>query len=318
MSRKLHDVLIVGAGPAGLSAALWLRDFGLSALLLERERQPGGQLHQIHAPIPNYLTAHGWDGERFAGVALADARAASLEILVGEPVRRIVAERAERRGGLPTFRVDRGRERLRGRAVLLATGLRRRTLGVPGEAALQGRGVSHSANRDRERWAGRPVAVVGGGTAAVEDALLCATVGCDVTLIHRSARFRARDDFLERARVHPKIRIVTNAEVRTILGKDRVEKVRYRRRRMRGDEELRVDAVYVRIGWEPETDAVGRLARLDRQGYVRVDARGRTRTAGLYAAGDVCSPRSPSIANAVGQGAVAAWEIARALGRIPR
>jgi thioredoxin reductase (NADPH) len=316
MPRPRHDALIVGAGPAGLSAALWLRDFGLSALLLERERQPGGQLHQIHAPIPNYLTAYGWDGERFAGVALADARAASLEILVGEPVRRIVVERA--RGAPPTFRADRGRERLRGRAVLIATGLHRRVLGVPGEDALLGRGVSHSANRDRERYAERPVAVVGGGTAAVEDALLCAGVGCDVTLFHRSSRFRARSDFLERARGHPRIRILVKTELRTILGEDRVEGVRYRRRGARRDETMRVDAVYVRIGWEADTDAARGTVRLDRHGFIRVGPGGRTSVRGIYAAGDVCSPRTPSIAGAVGQGAAAAWEIARALGRLPR
>ena len=318
MSRQRHDVLIVGAGPAGLSAALWLRDFGLSALLLERERQPGGQLHHIHAAIPNYLMAYAWTGERFAGVALADARAASLEVLVGEPVRRVVAERGARRGDPPTLRIDRGRERLRARAVVLATGLRRRALGVPGEAALLGRGVGHSANHDRERYAERPVVVVGGGTAAVEDAILCAEVGCDVTLIHRSSRFRARDDFLARARAHPKIRFVTNAEVRAILGDEREERIRLRRRGARRDEELVVDAVYVRIGWEPQSDVVRGVVRLDRSGYVRVDARCRTSARGIYAAGDLCSPRTPSIANAVGQGAVAAWEIARALGRLPR
>lgn len=324
MSRQRHDVLIVGAGPAGLSAALWLRDFGLSAVLLERERQPGGQLHQIHAVIPNYLTAFGWNGERFAGVALADARSAGLEILVGEPVRRIVVERAPGRGrqargrGEPALRVDRGRERLRARAVLLATGLRRRALGIPGEKELAGRGVGHSANRDRTRYAERPVVVVGGGTAAVEDALLCAEVGCDVTLVHRSRRFRAREDFLERARSHPKIRIVTNAELRAILGKERVQGVRYRVRGTRRDEEAPADAVYVRIGWEPESSAARGVARLDRAGFVRVDARCRTSTPGVYAAGDVCSPLCPSIANAVGQGAAAAWEIARTLGRMPR
>lgn len=317
MSRQRHDVLIVGAGPAGLSAALWLRDFGLTCLLLERERQPGGQLHQIHAPIPNYLTAYGWDGARFAGVALADARAASLEILVGEPVRRIVVERSRKRGEVPTIRLERGRERFRGRALILATGLRRRTLGVPGEDELAGRGVSQSANRDRMRWAERPVAVVGGGTAAVEDALLCADVGCDVTLIHRSARFRARGDFLERARAHPKIRIVVNATVGAILGKERVEGIRFRERRARRDQELRVDAVYVRIGWEPQTEAARGVVRLDRAGYVRVGPNGRTSTAGIYAAGDVCSPSCPSIAGAVGQGAAVAWEIARAMGRLP-
>jgi len=317
MSRQRHDVLIVGAGPAGLSAALWLRDFGITSLLLERERQPGGQLHQIHAPIPNYLTAYGWNGERFAGVALADARAASLEILVGEPVARIVVERSRRRGVAPTMRVDRGRERLRGSVILLATGLRRRELGVPGEAGLDGRGISHSANRDRQRWVDRPVAVVGGGTAAVEDAMLCADVGCDVTLIHHSARFRARNDFLERARSHPKIRILTNTEVRAILGKERVEGLRFRQRRARRDEEIRVDAVYVRIGWEPQTEAARGVVRLDRGGYVRVGPGGRTSVRGIYAAGDVCSPRCPSIAGAVGQGAAVAWEIARALGRLP-
>jgi len=307
MPRQLHDVLIVGAGPAGLSAALWLRDFGLGAVLLEQRVQPGGQLHRIFAPIPNYLTAFGWDGERFAGVALADARAASLNILVGEPVKRIVPRE---------LRVDRGRERLRGRAILLATGLRRRTLGVPGEEALRGRGVSHSANRDRERFAERPVVVIGGGTAAVEDALLCAGVGCEVTLIHRSTRFRARNDFLERARANPKIRFVTNAKVLAIQGKDRVEGVRYRLGRSRKPEVAKADAAFIRIGWEPETDVVRGIVRRDKAGYIRVGTGGRTSAAGIYAAGDACSPGCPSIANAVGQGAAAAWAIARALGRV--
>ncbi|HEV8128873.1 MAG TPA: FAD-dependent oxidoreductase [Candidatus Eisenbacteria bacterium] len=307
MPRKRHDVLIVGAGPAGLSTALWVRDFGFEAVLLERERQPGGQLHQIHAPIANYLTAFGWNGDRFAGVALADARTAELNILVGEPVKRISARE---------LRVDRGRERYRARAIVLATGLRRRALGVRGEAELLGRGVSHSANRDRQRFADRPVAVVGGGTAAVEDALLCAATGSPVTLIHRSTRFRARNDFLERARADPKIRFVTNSEVVAIVGKERVEAVRYRKRGSRRIEEARVDAVFVRIGWEPDTGVARGVVRLDRAGFVRVGPGGRTSARGVYAAGDVCSPRCPSIANSVGQGAEVAWEIARELGRI--
>jgi thioredoxin reductase (NADPH) len=105
--------------------------------------------------------------------------------------------------------------------------------------------------------------------------------------------------------------------VRAVVGKERVEALRFRKRGARRDEEARVDAVYVRIGWEPETEAARGAVRLDPKGYVRADARGRTSTPGIYAAGDVCSPRCPSIANAVGQGAAAAWEIARALGRMP-
>jgi thioredoxin reductase (NADPH) len=311
-----HDVLIVGAGVAGLSAALWLRDFGLDALLLEEATQPGGQLHEIHAPIPNYLLGFGWDGRRFAGQALNDARAAALRILVGDPVTRVLARgrSVERRGG----------DRFAARAILIASGLRRRRLGVPGEEALLGRGVSHSANRDRERFAGKPVLVVGGGTAAVEDALLCAESGCDVTLLHRSSRFRARSDFLERARAHPKIRIVGNAVVTELVGEERLEAVRYRVRGGRGAgarggggvREAAVDAIFIRIGWEPRTERLRGVVRLDRAGYVKAGPGGVTSAPGFYAAGDVCSPRWPSIANAAGQGAAAAWEIARSLGRL--
>ena len=309
MSPERHEVLIIGAGPAGLSAALWLKDFGIECVLLERESQPGGQLHRIHAAIPNFLTAYGWDGERFAGVALADARAASLPILVGEPVRRITA------GSLT---VHRRREKLSAKSLILATGLRRRTLGVPGEARLTGRGVSHSANRDRERFADRPVAVVGGGTAAVEDALLCAENGSEVTLIHHSKRFRARSDFLARAAAHPRITTLVNTSVVSIEGEQVVDGVRVRGKGARATHELAVHAVFVRIGWEPETELLRGIARLDRQGYVRVGAGGRTNVSGIYAIGDVCSPDCPSISSAVGQGAEVAWEIARGQGRLKR
>ena len=307
------DTLIVGAGAAGLSAALWLRDFGLDALLIEESPRPGGQLHEIHAPIPNYLATHGWDGARLAGAALSDARLAGLSILVGARVTRISArgrwiDREEDDAG--------GEARLHARALVLATGLRRRSLGVPGEAELTGRGVSHSANRDRERFAERPVVVVGGGTAAVEDALLCAEVGSEVTLLHRSGTFRARADFLERARAHPAIRIVQNAVVTGVEGSDAVEGVTYRARRGRAESRVACSGVFVRIGWEPRTELVRDQLRCDRAGYLRVGASGVTSAPWVFAAGDVCAPNSPSIANAVGQGAAVAWKIARRLGRV--
>jgi thioredoxin reductase (NADPH) len=183
---------------------------------------------------------------------------------------------------------------------------------------LLGHGVSHSANRDRQRFAGNPVAVVGGGTAAVEDALLCAEAGSSVTLLHHSAHFRARHDFLERARKHRSIRIIANARVRRIVGKERVEAVEYQVRGSTAKKIAKVDAVFVRIGWRPRTELLDGKLRLDRQGYIRAGAGGATGVPGVYAAGDVCSPRWPSIANAAGQGAAAAWEIARYLGRLER
>jgi thioredoxin reductase (NADPH) len=305
--------VIVGAGVAGLSAALWLRDFGFDALLVEETGHLGGQLHEIHAAIPNYLAAYGWDGARLAAAVQSDARAAGLAVLVGAGVRRIAARGlwVERE---PDSAGD--AEKLHARAIVVATGLRRRVLNVPGESSLLGRGVSHSANRDRMRFEGRPVVVVGGGTAAIEDALLCAEAGSDVTLLHRSTRFRARKDFLDQARANARIRIVENAAVTRIVGEDAVAAVEYRARGARGSARAEAAGVFVRIGWEPRSELVRRQVRCDAEGYIRAGAAGATSAPWVFAAGDVCSPRCPSVANAVGQGAAVAWEIGRRLGRV--
>src|SRR5262245_37221333 len=278
--RERLDALILGAGVAGISAALWLRDFGIESLVVEEAPQPGGQLHEIHAPIPNYLLAVGMDGPRFAAGLAGDARAAELRMLVGSPVTDV---------SLTGRWVIRDGERYQGRSLLVATGLKRRRLGVPGERELLGNGVSHSANRDRTLFAGRPVVVVGGGTAAVEDALLCAEVGSPVTLIHRSTLFKARSDFLERARREKGIRIVTGARVRKILGTDRVEGVEVR---VRGSDRVRTVAaagVFIRIGWEPRTELLRGQVPLDRAGYLVAGRGGETGLRGVFAAGDVCS-----------------------------
>lgn len=348
MSRPERiDALILGGGLAGLSAAVALRGFGLDVAIVEESLRPGGQIHEIHASIRDYPMAYGLDGARFAAQLLAEARAAGLSILVGSPVTAVSArgrwveradappvdappvdagpKRAAANAGPKRAATDAGPkrgaaarpERLRARTLLIATGLRRRALDVPGESELLGHGVSHSANRDHTLFTGRPVVVVGGGTAAVEDALLCAEVGSEVTLVHRSARFRARTDFLARAREHPRIRIVTNAEVRRIGGVGRVEEVELRSRGSGRIRRIPAAGVFVRIGWDPRTELLRGQIALDRAGYVRVKSGCATSVPGVWAAGDVCSPRCPTLANAAGQGAVAAWEIVRALRRLP-
>lgn len=305
--RERLDALILGGGMAGISAALTLKGFGLSLLVLEEAREPGGQLHEIHAPIHDYPAAYGLTGSAFAWKLANDARAAGLPILAGSAVSAISARARW---------AERDRERFVARTLLIATGLRRRALGVPGERELLGRGVSVSANRDRMLYAGKPVVVVGGGTGAVEDALLCADAGSDVTLLHRSSRFRARTDFLKRAREHPHIRIVPNAAVRCIVGEDRVEEVQFRVRGSGTTRRVAAAGVFVRVGWQPRSDLLRGQLALDRAGYVKIGPGGRTGIPGVFAAGDVCSPRCLTLANAAGQGAAAAWEMARLLGRV--
>jgi thioredoxin reductase (NADPH) len=308
MPAERLDALILGGGMAGITAALTLQGFGLRVLLVEEARNPGGQLHEIHAPITDHPFAFGGDGARFASTVLETARRAELSILVGSPVTRVSVE---------TKSLWRDGERLRARALLIATGLRRRHLGIRGELELLGRGVSYSSNLDRAGYAGKPVVVIGGGTGAVEDALLCAEVGCPVTLLHRSARFRARSDFLARARKDPRIHILTNAEMVRIVGEERVESVEYRTKGSKSIRVLEAAGVFVRIGWAPRTELLRGQLGLDRAGYVRVRPGGVTAVPGVFAAGDVCSPGCPTIANAAGQGASAAWEMARYLGRLP-
>ena len=317
------DALILGGGMAGLSAALSLRGFAIDVAIVEEAVRPGGQIHEVHAVIRDYPMAYGLDGARFAAQLLGEARAAGFAILVGAPVTKVSArgrwvERPGQGGdGGGGGGAKPRTERLHARALVLATGLRRRALGVPGERELLGRGVTHSANRDRTLFAGRPVVVVGGGTAAVEDALLCADVGSRVTLLHRSARFRARTDFLARARANPRIRIVTNVEILRIEGTDRAEAVEFRPRGAPRPRHVEAAGVFVRIGWDPRTELLRGQVALDRAGYVRVRAGGATNVPGVWAAGDVCSPHCPTLANAAGQGAAVAWEIVRALGRMP-
>jgi thioredoxin reductase (NADPH) len=292
---------------AGISAALTLKGFGLSLLVLEEALQPGGQLHDIHAPIHDYPVAYGLTGSAFAWRLTHDARTAGLPILAGSAASEISARNRW---------VERDGERFEARTLLIATGLRRRALGVPGERDLLGRGVSISANRDRMLYSGKPVVVVGGGTGAVEDALLCADVGSSVTLLHRSTRFRARTDFLKRAREHPHIRIVPNASVQRILGEEHVEEVQFRVRGSGTTRRAPAAGVFVRIGWQPRTELLRGQLPLDRAGYAKAGPGGRTGIPGVFVAGDVCSPRCLTLANAAGQGTAAAWEMARLVGRV--
>lgn len=178
------DVLIVGAGPAGVSAGLWARELGLTATVVESSAAPGGQLHHVHFAPRDVAGVRADDGPAIAAryaLQLADAGVPLLSEHMAATL-----ELADDAAGEPGVRFTNG-TRLDARAVLIATGARRRRLEVPGEREFEGRGVSYSATRDRQLLAGRPVVVVGGGDAAYENALILADAGCDVTLLVRRA-----------------------------------------------------------------------------------------------------------------------------------
>lgn len=301
----MHDVLIIGAGPAGLSAALWCDDLGLDALVLEERAEVGGQLLWVHNPIENYLGARAADGRGLRDAFAAQLEGAEFDLWTNVSVESVDlnAKRVKLRSG----------EELQSIFLIIATGLRRRRLNVPGEAEFEGRGMIESASRDRELFAGRDVCVVGGGDAAAENALLLAEVCPTVTLVHRRKKLSARAEFIERLKGEHCVTVFTEAELVRVIGADRVEAVEIRRHGAIKPFQLAVGGVLVRVGSEPNTELFREQLATDTGGYVVVSAEQETSVDNVFAVGDVANPLAPTISGAVGAGASAAKIIAARL-----
>lgn len=301
----MYDVLIIGAGAAGLSAALWCDDLGLDALVLEARSEIGGQLLWIHNPIENYPGLRVGDGRELRDAFAAQIEGAEFDLWTNVEIESVDlnAKRITLRSG----------EELQSIFLIVATGLRRRRLNVPGEAEFAGRGMIESAARDRELFAGRDVCVVGGGDAAVENALLLSEVCATVTLIHRRKKLRARSEFVERLRGEHCITVFTEAELLRVIGNERVEAVEIKRHGALKPFQMAVGGVLVRVGYEPNTELFREQFATDEGGYVVVTHEQETSVDNVFAIGDVASPLAPTVSGATGAGATAAKIIAARL-----
>lgn len=297
MSRV--DLLIVGGGPAGVSAALWARGLSLGARLIERGAMPGGQLHMVHFPPRDVAGVRGLDGPQLSRVYEQQLEAAGVDVTTGAAAVGLEPGRGVREGA--AVRLADG-TRIEADAVLIATGARRRRLEVPGAAEFEGRGISYSATRDRDGLAGREVAVVGGGDAAFENALILAAVGSRVTLFSRGAA-RARPDFRSRVAAEPRIRVQEGVRVLAVRGGERVSGLE-----VAGAGGTRVhpcEAVVIKIGVIPNSEWCRGVVEQDDEGWLRVDPRLATSAPSVWAAGDIVRPLLPSIAVSMAHGAEA-------------
>src|SRR5215216_4774991 len=301
----MHDVIIIGAGPAGLSTAFWCDELGLEALVLEQSEEIGGQLHRVYNPINNYLGLKARNGEDLLKRFTADVDGADFDLWTQTSISSVdlKAKRVSLASG----------EDLQSIALVIATGVRARELGVPGEKEFAGKGMIESATRDRELFAGQDVCVVGGGDAAAENALLLAEVCPTVTLVHRGARLRARPEFVERLRGEHCITVFTEAEVQRIIGAERVEAVEIMRRGALKPFQMAVRGVLVRIGVEPNTELFRAQLETDAGGYIAVNNQQETNVPMVFAIGDVSNPVAPTISSATGAGATVAKVIASRL-----
>jgi thioredoxin reductase (NADPH) len=303
----MHDVLIIGAGPAGLSAARWCDELGLDTLVLEQNQEVGGQLLSVHNPIENYLGVQAANGRELRDRFVEQTKDCDFDLWTQVEISNVdlKARRVALRSG----------EELQAISIIIASGLRRRKLGIPGEDEFVGRGIVESGARDRDQVKGKDVCVIGGGDAAAENALLLAEVCPTVTLVHRGRQLSARREFAEQLHANHCITVFKESIVRRIIGNESVEAVEIERGGAIKPFQMAVQGVIVRIGFQPNTDLFRDQIDLDERGYVQVNATQETSLTNVFAVGDVSNPLAPTIAGAVGAGATAAKVIASRLGR---
>jgi thioredoxin reductase (NADPH) len=301
----MHDVIIIGAGPAGLSTAFWCDGLSLDTLVLEQAEQVGGQLHRVYNPIENYLGLKARNGEELLVHFTKDLDAAEFDLWTQVEIESVAlkARRISLRSG----------EALQAIAIVIATGVRPRELGVPGEKEFIGNGMIESGARDRQLFAGKDVCIVGGGDAAVENALLLAEVCPTVTLVHRGKKLRARREFAEQLQPNNRITVFTESVLTRILGKEEVEGVEIQRKEGLKPFQLAVRGVLIRIGVEPNTELFREQIATDEKGYITVNSQHETSVPMVFAVGDVSNPIAPTISSAIGAGATAAKVIASRL-----
>ena len=302
----MHDVIIIGAGAAGLSAALWCDELGLDTIVLEQNEQAGGQLHSIFGPVENYPGRRASNGHEFFERYSERVRDADFDLWTNVEIESVdlKAKRVRLRSG----------EELQSIAIIIATGVRRRQLGIPGESEFVGHGIIESASRDRNDFTGRDVCVIGGGDAAAENALLLAEVCPTVTLVHRGKTLRARPTFVQQLQGQHCITVFPESVVTRILGNHEVEAVEILRKEALKPFQMAVQGVVIRIGVEPNTEIFREQSHLDDRGYVVVNNQQETDVVNVFAIGDVSNPLAPTISSAAGAGATAAKVIASRLG----
>jgi thioredoxin reductase (NADPH) len=297
-TQAVWDVVIVGAGPAGMAAALYTGRARLRTLLLDRIPGGGGQLLNTDL-IEDYPGVVRTTGQELATTFGAQINAVGVEVTWGDVVR------VEARGRQRVVITD-GGVRYMTRTVIVATGGSPRKLGIPGEPEFEGRGVSYCAICDGPLFQDKTLVVVGGGDSAVEEADFLTRYARQVFIVHRGDRWRAQKPAQRQALDNPKIVPLWNATIEEIGGAQTVEWVGVRNGRTGEVARLEVDGVFIYVGFRPSSDILGGLAQRDERGFAVTDEKMQTALPGVFVAGDVRRQYLRQISNAVGDATTSA------------
>jgi thioredoxin reductase (NADPH) len=307
--KRKYQVIIIGAGPAGLAAGIYTARARLDTLLIERELI-GGQIANVDR-IDNFPGfPDGIAGFDLAQLMLKQAEKYGVTITYGE------ATGLELTGDNNKI-IKTTEGEFEAPAVILTGAAKRRKLGVPGETEFTGRGVSYCATCDAPFFKDRTIAIVGGGNTAITDALHLARFASGVSVIHRRDHLRATAIVRERAFAEPKINFIWDSAVEAIEGKDFVENLRIQNLKTGEKLILQVSGVFVSIGFEPDTGYLNNILELDHEGHIITNSEMETSVPGIFVAGDTRSKMARQALTAAGDGATAAISAERFLTEHP-
>ena len=290
----MYDIIIIGSGPAGLSAAIYAQRACLDTIVIEKNGISGGQVLNTWE-VDNYPGFPGVTGFELSRQFREHANKLGARVVQDEVVQ------VELSGNVKKVVCE--EETYEARCVILASGAHHRTLEVPGEEELRGAGVSYCATCDGAFFRGRTVAVVGGGDAALEDAIFLARMCEKVYIVHRRDKLRGAKRLQERLQALENIEFVWNSETAAIEGNGQVEALRLRQTQTGEERRLDVDGVFIAVGIAPESELYAGQLELDEQGYIRADESGQTSVPGVFAAGDVRTKALLQILTAASDGA---------------
>ena len=290
----MYDIIIIGSGPAGLSAAIYAQRACLDTIVIEKNGISGGQVLNTWE-VDNYPGFPGVTGFELSRQFREHANKLGARVVQDEVVQ------VELSGDVKKVVCE--EETYEARCVILASGAHHRTLEVPGEEELRGAGVSYCATCDGAFFRGRTVAVVGGGDAALEDAIFLARMCEKVYIVHRRDKLRGAKRLQERLQALENVEFVWNSETAAIEGNGQVEALRLRQTKTGEEKRLDVDGVFIAVGIAPESELYAGQLELDEQGYIRADESGQTSVPGVFAAGDVRTKALRQILTAASDGA---------------
>ena len=309
--ENLYDVIIVGGGPAGLTAALYLARAKYRVLVLEKE-QFGGQIAITHEVV-NYPGIAKTSGKALTDTIQQQAEHFGAEFILAE------ATGFDLNEDIKTVHTGKGDYRCFG--ILLATGAHPRTVGFKGEEEHKGRGVAYCATCDGEFFTGKEIFVVGGGYAAAEEGVFLTKFARHVTILVRKADFSCAASVAEQAKNHEKITVLYNTVIEEVSGENGLTYARYKNTATGEVTEYRSEesfGVFVFAGYAPATEAVKGVVALNEQGYIVTDASQKTSAEGVYAAGDVCIKPLRQVVTATSDGALAATELEKYVAAVQR